>query len=59
MIQGANELIVELGYPGLINDGTEIPDERNNPLILDIFSRDGKLIDWSRVFVDLSLYKFR
>ena len=45
MFHGDNELKVELGYPGLIDDGTEIPDERNNPLILDIFRRDGKLID--------------
>jgi len=44
MMLGDNELHVELGYPGLV-DGAEIPDERNNELILDIFRRDGKLID--------------
>ena len=44
MITGENKLKVELGYPGLV-EGTVIPDERNNQLILDIFDRDGKLID--------------
>ena len=44
MIFGDNELRVELGYPGLI-EGVDIPDERNNELILDIFRRDGKLKD--------------
>jgi hypothetical protein len=44
MLHGDNELWVELGYPGPI-DGVEIPDERNHPLILDIFRRDGKLIE--------------
>lgn len=40
---GENELRVQLGYPGLF-EGSVIPDERNNQLILDIFKRDGKLI---------------
>jgi len=44
MLHGDNELWVELGYPGLI-EGTVIPDERNHTLILDIFRRDGKLIE--------------
>jgi len=44
MMRGDNELWVELGYPGPI-EGTEIPDDRNNSLILDIFRRDGKLIE--------------
>lgn len=42
MILGDNELHVQLGYPGHY-DGADIPDERNNDLILDIFRRDGKL----------------
>lgn len=44
MIFGENELRVVLGYPGLF-EGADIPDERNNELILDIFRRDGKLKD--------------
>jgi len=44
MVHGKNELPVVLGYPGPI-EGTNIPEERNNKLILDIFNRDGKLID--------------
>lgn len=44
MLGGENELHVQLGYPGLI-EGVQIPDERNNKLILDIFRRDGKLIE--------------
>jgi len=44
MMFGDNELRVVLGYPGPI-EGVEIPDERNHELILDIFERDGKLID--------------
>ena len=39
-----NELSVELGYPGPI-EGVEIPDKRNNCLILNIFRRDNKLIE--------------
>lgn len=42
MFSGDNELRVELGYPGQI-EGMDIPDERNNELILDIFRRDDKL----------------
>jgi hypothetical protein len=42
MMFGENELRVELGYPGQV-EGVDIPDERNNELILDIFRRDGKL----------------
>lgn len=44
MMSGNNELHVQMGYPGRM-DGIEIPDERNNEEILDIFRRDGKLID--------------
>lgn len=44
MLGGSKELHVQLGYPGLL-DGMQIPDERNNEVILDIFRRDGKLID--------------
>ena len=44
MWQGKNELHVVLGYPGPL-EGSEISDERNNQLIIDIFNRDGKLID--------------
>ena len=44
MMFGDNELRVVLGYPGLM-EGADIPDERNNELILDIFRRDGKLKD--------------
>ena len=44
MMRGDNELRVELGYPGPIED-SGIPDERNNSLILDIFRRDGKLVE--------------
>lgn len=43
-MSGTNELHVEKGYPWMI-DGVEIPDERNNEKILDIFRRDGNLID--------------
>lgn len=39
-----NELHVELGYPGPM-EGSEIPDHRNSEKILDIFRRDGKLIE--------------
>lgn len=38
-----NNMYVELGYPGQL-EGTVIPDHRNDPRILDIFHRDGKLI---------------
>lgn len=44
MISGKNELEIRLGYPGLL-EGAVIPDERNNARILDIFRRDGKLIE--------------
>lgn len=44
LVSGENDLMVQLGYPGLA-EGTEIPDKRNSPLILDIFRRDGKLIE--------------
>jgi hypothetical protein len=44
MWRGDNELRIELGYPGRLQ-GVEIPDERNNEKILEIFRRDGKLID--------------
>lgn len=39
-----SQLKVKLGYPGEWTDGS-IPDFRNDDLILDIFRRDGKLID--------------
>lgn len=39
-----NELKVQLGYPGMM-EGWEIPDKRNDPRILAIFRRDGKLIE--------------
>ena len=35
---------VRLGYPGQLDDA-EIPDRRNDPRILDIFRRDGKLLE--------------
>ena len=38
-----NELIVQLGYPGLV-EGQVIPDKRNDKRILDIFANDDKLI---------------
>ena len=38
-----NELIVQIGYPGLI-EGQVIPDKRNDQRILDIFTSDNKLI---------------
>jgi hypothetical protein len=37
-------LSVQLGYPGAI-EGADLPDPRNDPRILDIFRRDGKLIE--------------
>ncbi len=40
-----NELKVELGYPGQ-REGVVIPDKRNDKRILDVFRRDGKLIDY-------------
>lgn len=39
-----NQLRVRLGYPGEANDGS-IPDERNEDVILDVFKRDGKLVE--------------
>ncbi len=42
--RGENKLVVELGYPGQI-DGVAIPDHRNDPRILEIFRRDGKLVE--------------
>ena len=44
MMAGDGTMRVELGYPGLI-EGAEIPDSRNDPSILAIFRRDGKLIE--------------
>ena len=35
---------VQLGYPGQF-EGSVIPDQRNDPRILDIFRRDGKLVE--------------
>jgi hypothetical protein len=40
----SNELRVQLGYPGMM-EGWEIPDRRDDPRILAIFRRDGKLIE--------------
>lgn len=39
-----NEVIIELGYPGLLNR-YEVPDHRNDERILRIFRRDHKLIE--------------
>ena len=39
-----HSLRVRLGYPGSI-EGAEITDRRNDPRILEIFRRDGKLIE--------------
>lgn len=45
MIWGeSDELHVVLGYPGPMEDSV-IPDERNNEKILEIFRKDGKLIE--------------
>jgi len=38
-----NELIVQMGYPGL-SEGQVISDKRNDQRILDIFTSDNKLI---------------
>ena len=35
---------VRLGYPGP-HDGFIIPDKRNDPMILEVFMKDGKLIE--------------
>ena len=42
MNSGTDELKISLGYPGP-TEGATVPDERNNPLLLAIFKRDGKL----------------
>ena len=39
-----NELIVELGYPGLVV-GDTIPDKRNDERILELLKRDNKLLE--------------
>ena len=39
-----SNMYVSLGYPGQL-EGFVIPDPRNDPRILDIFRRDGKLIE--------------
>lgn len=41
---GENKLIIQLGYPGLIV-GDQIPDHRNDPWLLEILRRNGKLIE--------------
>jgi len=41
---GENKITVRQGYPGLI-DGDQIPDKRNDPWLLEILRRDGKLIE--------------
>lgn len=43
-IYQGNELMVQMGYPGMM-EGWEIPDKRNDPRILTIFRGDGKLIE--------------
>ena len=43
-IGNRNTMTMGLGYPGLI-EGTSIPDNRNDPRILEIFRADGKLIE--------------
>ena len=40
---GNNELIVKLGYPGLVV-GDTIPDKRNDKKLLDVLRMDNKLI---------------
>lgn len=40
----SDEMKMNLGYPGQI-DGIFIPDNRNDPRILAIFRKDGKLIE--------------
>jgi hypothetical protein len=44
MVEMTGELRMRLGYPGQATDGS-IPDLRNEKIILDIFRRDGKLIE--------------
>lgn len=44
MVEITGELRMRLGYPGQATDGS-IPDLRNERVILDIFRRDGKLIE--------------
>lgn len=39
-----NELRVQLGYPVMM-EGWDIPDKRDDPRILKIFRRDGKLVE--------------
>ena len=39
-----NRMYVALGYPGQF-EGSVIPDHRNDPRILDIFRRDGNLVE--------------
>jgi hypothetical protein len=43
MLLISNELIVQIGYPGL-SEGQVISDKRNDQRILDIFTSDNKLI---------------
>ena len=43
-IEYSGEAIMSLGYPGLL-PGHSIPDKRNDARILEIFRRDGKLIE--------------
>ena len=44
LIDFNNGLKIELGYPGRF-DGVEIPDKRNDPHILAVLRKDGKLAD--------------
>jgi hypothetical protein len=41
---GEHKLTVRLGYPG-IKAGDTIPDNRNDPRILEILRKDGKLVE--------------
>lgn len=43
-VEMKNTAKVRLGYPGL-TEGMTIPDNRNDDRIIEIFRRDGKLID--------------
>ena len=40
----SDEMRMQLGYPGQF-DGITIPDDRNDPRLLNVFRKDGKLIE--------------
>jgi hypothetical protein len=45
LFYGINDgLKINLGYPGTW-EGYEIPDKRNDPRILAVFRKDGKLVE--------------